>query len=408
VRTIAFSPGANFDYQESINVSQGEELFFLCRQKPGGKQFIMQLRELTLREIQMNLVAPFETSMERITQRRVILAEVEVDGVTGWGECTAGESPFYCPEDTETAWHILTDHLWPILKGKHFSSAAEIWGLLGRVRGHNMAKATLESAIWDAEARRERVPLWKLLGGAREELACGVSIGIKESLDELVATTKKELSAGYQRIKIKIKPGKDLLPVQRLRQEFPGIKLMVDANSAYRKEDWPLLKQLDAFYLMMIEQPLGWDDLYGHIEIQKELQTPICLDECIHTYEQAAAAIALGACKIINIKLGRVGGFTQAKRIHNLCHQNNVPVWCGGMLETGIGRAHNITMSTLAGFSLPGDVTASRRYWAEDIIDPEVTVSPQGTIKVPSGPGMGFEPRSDLIESLTVRRLRLA
>src|SRR5215469_478364 len=367
----------------------------------------MRLHSLTLREIHLKLVAPFETSMDRVSERRIILAEAHVDGVSGWGECTAGENPYYCPEDTETAWHILKNFLWPRLKGKELSSAAEVWPLLEQVRGHNMAKATVETAVWDAEAKLKNIPLWKLIGGERQEIPCGVSIGIKDSLDELSATVKKELTAGYQRIKIKIRPGKDLASVQRLRQDFPQIKLMVDANSAYRHEDLPLLKQLDAYYLMMIEQPLGWDDLFGHVEIQKSLQSPICLDECIHTYEQAEAAIALGACKIINIKLGRVGGLLQAKRIHDLCQRNNVPVWCGGMLESGIGRAQNIAMSTLPNFSLPGDVTASRRYWHEDVIAPEVTVSPQGTIKVPNGPGIGFTPRLDRIGSITVRQEHL-
>ena len=364
----------------------------------------MRVESLRLREIQLKLVAPFETSFDRTTERRIILAEASVNGVSGWGECTAGESPFYSPEDTETCWHVLRSFLWPMLKGKEFESAAEVWDLLEQVRGHNMAKATVETAIWDAEAKLKNVPLWKLIGGERTEIPCGVSIGIKETLDELAAAVKKELDAGYQRIKIKIKPGRDLASVQRLRQDFPRIKLMVDANSAYRKEDWALLKQLDGFYLMMIEQPLGWDDLYGHVEVQKGLQTPICLDECIHTYEQAEAAIALGACKIINIKLGRVGGMRQAKRIHDLCQQKGIPVWCGGMLESGIGRAQNIAMSTLANFSLPGDVTASKRYWHEDVISPEVTVTPQGTIRVPTGSGIGFEPRVERIESITVRR----
>jgi o-succinylbenzoate synthase len=367
----------------------------------------MRIESLTLREIHLKLVAPFETSMDRVTERRIILAEVRVDGVSGWGECTAGETPYYCPEDTETAWHILKNFLWPRLKGRELLSACEVWPLLEQVRGHNMAKATVETAIWDAEAKLKNMPLWKLIGGDRQELPCGVSIGIKDSLDELSATVKKELAAGYQRIKIKIKPGKDLASVQRLRQDFPRIKLMVDANSAYRKEDLPLLKQLDAYYLMMIEQPLGWDDLFGHVEIQKNLQTPICLDECIHTYEQAEAAIALGACKIINIKLGRVGGLLQAKRIHDLCARNGIPVWCGGMLESGIGRAQNIAMSTLPNFSLPGDVTASRRYWHEDIITPEVTVTPKGTIEVLRTPGIGFAPRLDRIASISARQERL-
>jgi len=366
----------------------------------------MRIQEVILRELRMKLIAPFETSSERTEERRIILTEVITADAIGWGECVAGENPFYSPETTETAWIVMRDFLWPMINGKEFA-AADLWEMLEQVRGHNMAKAALEAAIWDAEAKQKGVPLSKLLGGTREEISSGVSIGIKDSLDELAAAVKKELAAGYQRIKIKIKPGKELPQVKRLREEFPGIKLMVDANSAYRMEDWPLLKQLESFYLMMIEQPLGWDDLFGHVELQKKLNTPICLDECIHTEEQARAAILLGACKIINIKMGRVGGYTVAKRIHDLCQENGMPVWCGGMLESGIGRAHNIALSTLPNFTLPGDVSASKRYWAEDIIEPEVTVSAQGTIRVPTGPGIGFEPRRERIEKLTVRKERL-
>src|SRR5467141_2399887 len=368
----------------------------------------MRIRGITLRELRMKLIAPFETSTMRTDERRIVLVEADVDGVTGWAECVAGETPGYSPETTETAWHILRDHLWPLMQGKEFSSAAKVWDMLEPVRGHNMAKAGLEAAIWDAEAKQKVVPLAKLLGGVRDEIASGVSVGSKESLDELVAAVKKELAAGYQRIKIKIKPGKDVEQVKRLRQEFPRIKLMVDANSAYRASDLPVLQQLEAYHLMMIEQPLGWDDLFGHVELQKKLQTPICLDECIHAFEHAEAAVALGACKIINIKLGRVGGYTVARQIHDLCQANAIPVWCGGMLESGIGRAHNIALSTLPNFILPGDVTASRRYWAEDLIDPEVTVSAQGTIRVPTGPGIGFAPRLDRIEQFTARKERLA
>src|SRR6266404_5444599 len=364
----------------------------------------MRLEQLTLRELRMKLIAPFETSMETTTNRRVLLTEVVVDGVTGWGECVAGESPSYGPETTDTAWHILQDHLWRLLKGKRFESASQVRDLLACVRGHNMAKAAVEAAIWDAEARGKKIPLSRLLGGTRQEIASGVSVGIKASLEELVQAVKVELEAGYQRIKIKIKPGYDLEPVRRLRKEFPSIKLMVDANSAYTLADGPLLKKLDDYYLMMVEQPLGWDDLYSHVQLQRMLISPICLDECIHTEEQALAAIRLGACRILNVKLGRVGGFTPARRIHNLCQQNSVPVWCGGMLESGIGRAHNIALSTLPNFTLPGDVTASKRYWGQDIIEPEVTVSGQGVIQVPDGPGIGFTPRLDLIEKWTVRK----
>lgn len=367
----------------------------------------MRICGITLREIRMKLVTPFETSFGRVDLRRILLVEANVDGVSGWGECVAGETPGYSPETIETAWHILRDHLWPLVRNREFTRAADVWSLLDPVRGHNMAKAALEAAIWDAEAKQQGVPLWELLGGTRAEVACGVSVGIKVSLEELVETVKGELVAGYQRIKIKIKPGKDVELVQRLRVEFPRIKLMVDANSAYRHSDLSILKQLDAFYLMMIEQPLGWNDIYGHVEIQKELQTPICLDECIHTVEQAHAAIVLGACKIINIKLGRVGGHTVARRIHDFCEQNAIPVWCGGMLESGIGRAHNIALSTLSNFTLPSDVTASRRYWDEDIIDPEVTVSPEGTIRVPTESGIGYQPCLDRIDKLTVRKEHL-
>ncbi len=368
----------------------------------------MRVRKATLREIQMPLLAPFETSMGRTTVRRILLVEVEAEGATGWGECTAGEDPFYSYETLDTAWHVLRDFIWPVARGREYGSAAEIWDSLGHIRGHNMARGGLETAAWDAEARAKNVPLWKLLcgenGAARDEVATGVSIGIKSSLDELLMAVNTELLAGYQRIKIKVKPGWDEKPVELLRQHHPLIKLMVDANSAYRREDFPLLKRLERFFLMMIEQPLGYDDLYAHVELQKQLDTPICLDECIHSQAHARAAIEMRACRIINMKLGRVGGHTAARRIHDLCRERDIPNWCGGMLESGIGRAHNIAMSTLPNFTLPGDVSASKRYWAEDVIEPEVTVTPKGTIRVPSGPGIGFEPKRELIEKLTVRK----
>jgi len=368
----------------------------------------MRIQRVILREIQMRLVAPFETSFGRTTDRRILLIEVESDGAIGWGECVAGEGPYYSPETVDTAWLILERYLWPLVKGREFEAASEVWAVLEHVRGHHMAKGGLEAAIWDAEAKQKAVPLWRLLGGVREEIASGVSIGIKPTFDDLLATVEKELSAGYQRIKIKIKPGQDIEPVERLRQRFPSIKLMVDANSAYRIEDAALLRRLEPFYLMMIEQPLGWDDLYGHVALQRQLQTPICLDECIHSFEHASAAIELNACRIINMKLGRVGGYTPALAIHDLCRQKQVPLWCGGMLESGIGRAHNIALSTLQGFSLPGDVTASRRYWHQDIIEPEVEMTPLGTIRLHNHPGIGYQPRQDLIERLAVRKAVLS
>ncbi len=363
----------------------------------------MRLRRITLREIHLKLLSPFQTSFGTSDLRRILLVEAEGDGVTGWGESTAGENPFYSYETVETAWLILRDYLWPIVRGKEIAAAA-VWDMFAGVRGHNMAKAALETAIWDAEAKQKNLALAKLLGGSREEIPCGVSIGIQSTTASLIAKVEDSLAAGYQRIKIKIKPGADLELVRALREQFPRVRLMADANSAYSLDDAPMLKQLDAFHLMMIEQPLGWDDIYSHAKLQRQLETPICLDECIHELEHARAAIETGACRIINIKLGRVGGHTAARRMHDLCQQNSIPVWCGGMLESGIGRAHNIAMSSLANFSLPGDVSASRRYWAEDIIEPEVEVSKQGTIRVPSAPGIGYAPRIDRIESLTKRR----
>jgi len=267
-----------------------------------------------------------------------------------------------------------------------------------------MAKGGLEAALWDAEARSKSLPLWKLLGGVREEIPCGVSIGIKQNVGDLLEAIEKEVAAGYQRVKVKIKPGWDVAVLEKVREKFPRLRLMVDANSAYTLEDLPVLRQLERFYLMMIEQPLGWDDLWGHAELQRQLETPVCLDECIPSEAQARAAIELEACKIINIKLGRVGGHAAAQRIQQLCASRGIPVWCGGMLESGIGRAHNIAMSTLPGFTLPGDVSASRRYWAEDIVEPEVEVSSRGTIRVPDGPGIGYRPRIERIEKLMSRK----
>lgn len=364
----------------------------------------MHVRKITLREIHIPLIAPFETSFGSTSLRRILLVEADVDGISGWGESTAGEDPYYSYETVETARHIIRDFLWPMLKGREINSASEVFDLLAHVRGHNMAKAAVETAIWDAEAKQKNLPLAKLLGGARDEISSGVSIGIQPSIEALIAKVEKELAAGYQRIKIKIKPGNDVEPVRALRQRFPRIRLMADANSAYRLKDGPLLQQLDQFFLIMIEQPLGHDDIYSHATLQRQLETPICLDECIHDIEHARAAIEISACKIINMKLGRVGGHTAARRIHDLCQAKSVPVWCGGMLESGIGRAHNIAMSTLPNFTLPGDVSASRRYWTEDIIEPAVEVTPKGTIRVPTAPGIGYDPRLRRIEQLTNRR----
>jgi O-succinylbenzoate synthase len=366
----------------------------------------MRIESIVLRELRMRLKAPFETSAEITWDRRILLVEVGVDGLAGWGEITAGEDPFYNAETTDTAWHITKDFIVPSVLGKNIHSAAEIGGLLAPIRGHEMAKAGVENAVWDIEAQQKGLPLAKLLGGNRQEIPCGVSIGIQASIANLLAKIDCELRAGYQRIKLKIKPGKDVEVVAAVRREYPDIRLMVDANSAYRLEDVERLQAFDEYQLMMIEQPLDWDDIYHHSVLQAQLRTPVCLDECIHNSSHAEAAIKLGACKIINIKLGRVGGYTKAKQVHDLCLRHSIPVWCGGMLESGVGRVHNIAMSSLPGFSLPGDVSASQRYWDEDIIEPEVEVSPDGTIKVPASPGLGHCVRRKKVEGLTVRQER--
>ena len=363
----------------------------------------MKIESITLREIRMRLKAPFETSFGVTQDRRILLLEMRADGTVGWGEVTAMETPSYNPETTGTAWHIISDFLAPLLLGREIRSAADIPALFAGIRGHNMAKAGLENAVYDMEAQQKGVPLAKLLGGSLETITCGVSLGIRETPEALLGKVEEELSRGYQRIKLKIKPGKDLEFVAKVRKRFPEILLSVDANSAYHLQDSGHLKKLDEFNLLMIEQPLDWDDIHSHALLQSQIKTSLCLDECINHAAHAAAAIESGACRIINIKLGRVGGHTGARKVHDVCHAEGVPVWCGGMLESGIGRAHNIAMSTLPGFTLPGDVSASSRYWAEDVIEPEVEVSSHGTIKVPTTPGLGYSVKRDLINRLTVR-----
>ncbi len=364
----------------------------------------MRIKRVELREIRLPLVHFFETSFGRTITRRIVLVRAEANGVTGWGEVTCGEAPFYNYETPETAWHILRDFLIPWTIKKTWRAASEVAACFRPIRGHNMAKAALENALWDIEAQREGVPLASLVGGTLQEIPCGVSIGIQNTVEELLEKIATEVAAGYQRIKVKVKPGWDVEVLARIREKFPRIALMADANSAYKLRDLAHLKEFDRFNLMMIEQPLGWDDLWDHAELQRELSTPICLDESIHSPDDARKAIEMRAGRIINIKLGRVGGFTAARAVHDVCRENNIPVWCGGMLESGIGRAHNIALSALPGFILPGDVSASKRYWKQDIIDPEVTVSAQGTIRVPEIPGLGFTPSLARIEQATVRK----
>ena len=364
----------------------------------------VKIDSLILREIRIRLRNPFETSFGKTWDRRIILVEVQSDGLSGWGEVTAGEGPYYNPETTDTSWLILSKFIEPLVSGASIASPGDLPRLMDPIRGHEMAKAALENALWDIEAQRQGLPLSKLLGGTRSEIPCGVSIGIQSSPEALVDLIQRELAGGYQRIKIKIKPAKDLEFIQTVRKQFPSINLMVDANSAYRLEDADHLKRFDDYSLMMIEQPLAWDDIFDHSRLQSQLRTPVCLDESIHNAHHANAALQIGACRVINVKLGRVGGHAEARCIEELCRKSKIPVWCGGMLESGIGRAHNIAMSSLEGFVLPGDVSASKRYWDEDIIDPEVDVSPQGTIRVPARPGLGYTVRTHRIEQLTVRK----
>jgi O-succinylbenzoate synthase len=363
----------------------------------------MKIESVTLRELRMSLNAPFETSFGVTQDRRILLVQVCADGLSGWGEITTIESPSYNSETTDTAWHIVSDFIVPQVVGRSVSHAEEIAGLLSGIRGHYMAKAGVENALWDIESQQQDVALWRLLGGTQQEISCGVSLGIRETPASLVSKVAEELACGYQRIKLKIKPGKDVDFVAAVRREFKDILLSVDANSAYRLEDSEHLRRFDEFGLLMIEQPLEWDDIHSHARLQSQLQTALCLDECINNEKHAIGAIESGACRIINIKLGRVGGHSSARKVHDACRQRNVPVWCGGMLESGIGRAHNIAMSTLSGFTLPGDVSASRRYWAQDIIEPPVEVSDKGTIQAPSTPGLGYQVDQGLIERLTVR-----
>jgi len=364
----------------------------------------MKLERVTLRQINMPLVDSFETSFGRTAERHIILVEAQGEGVSGWGEVTAGESPFYNEEWTGSAWMILRDYAAPRVIGRELESAADVYPLTAHIRGHNMARGGLETAVWDLEARLDGVPLWKKIVGARREIPCGVSIGIQATVEQLLEKIERELAAGYQRIKIKIKPGWDVEVVRRVRERFPGIKLMADANSAYTLADANRLRQLDDFYLMMIEQPLSHDDIIDHAELQRMLQTPICLDESIRTAHHAEQAIRLGACGIINIKLGRVAGFREAKRVHDVAQAAGIPVWCGGMLEAGVGRAHNVALATLPNFVLPGDVSASRRYWKRDIIQPAVETTPRGTIAIRDEPGLGYALDHDYIRAITVRQ----
>ena len=363
----------------------------------------MRIDRVLVRELRMRLREPFETSNAVSHDRRVLLVALSSGEVTGWGECVASEGPGYSYETTDTAWTILTGLILPEAAGLELESAADILSVFDSIRGHPMAKAALEMAVWDLEAKVRGRSLASLLGGVRDAVSVGVSIGLQGTDDDLYRSVTGYLGEGYARIKVKIKPGRDLAMLRGLRDRFPDVPIMADANSAYSLEDLPHLKQLDPLDLMMIEQPLAHDDYLDHARLQAEIATPICLDESIRSVGDAALALEIGACRIINIKPGRVGGLSSAKAIHDLCVKRNVPVWCGGMLESGVGRAHNVALASLPGFTLPGDISASRRYWSEDVVTPEFVLE-DGSVGVPTGPGIGVDLREDLLDSWEVRR----
>jgi len=377
---------------------------------PGAASTIkepVRIDRLEVRLCRLPLVSFFETSFGRSYDRSFLLIRLESDGHEGWGEGVAEANPYYSSETTETAWHIITEFLAPRLLSTTFEHPREVFDRLKPIRGHNMAKAAVEMAAWDLFARMTNQPLSRLLGGTRNRIASGVSIGIQDSLEQLKEKIARELAAGYQRIKIKIKPGWDLDAVEMVRREFGNVALMVDANAAYTLADAAHLARLDPFDLMMIEQPLDYDDVTDHVALQRALRTPICLDESIHTVRIARDAIAAGACRIINIKPGRVGGHRESIRLHDLCAEHAIPVWHGGMLETGIGRAHNIHLASLPNFSLPGDIAASKRYYAPDLIEPAIEVAADGTIAVPDGPGIGVHIVPERVERATLRAVTL-
>ena len=362
----------------------------------------MRIEQVDLFHIRIPLVSPFETSFGVTTERESIISRITADGVVGWGECVADQDPGYCYETVHTAWHIMRDFLIPRLFTAPFANPRQLPSLFTGVRGHQMAKATLESAIWDIASQQAGLSLSHYIGGVRDKVVVGVSVGIQPTTAQLVERVLAFRQVGYSRIKIKIKPGRDLDDARAVRAAIPGVPLMVDANSAYTLQDMDLIKQFDDLDLLMIEQPLSNDDIYEHSKLQKELKTPICLDESIHSTADTRFAIEMGSCRIINIKQGRVGGLTNAIAVHDVCQSNGIPVWCGGMLETGIGRALNVALATLPNFKLPGDLSASNRYYDPDIIDPAFDFNPDGTLTVPTDPGIGVNIVPERLRKVTL------
>ena len=365
------------------------------------------IKRVTLREIRMTLREPFQISSGATSTRRIMLLELEgADGCTAWSECVAGETPNYSPETIATCWVAITEWIAPKVLGEEFLGPGMVSETLDTdIRGHKMAKAAVEMGAWALEAEREGVSLSHLLGGTRDKIGTGISLGIQRDPETLVEKATAALADGYRKIKLKIKPGADLDYVSAVRNALgPDAPLMVDANNAYTIADFDHLLGLDDFGLVMIEQPLAWDDVVKHAELQKLLKTPICLDESITGVDKAEDMLALGSGRIINIKPGRVGGFSESKAIHDLCDREGIPVWCGGMLESGVGRAYNVALASLPNFRIPGDISPSARYWEQDIVDPEWTMNADGLVTVPHDtPGIGVRVDLDRIDDLTVR-----
>lgn len=368
---------------------------------------MLRIDRLTLREIRMPLREPFAISSGMVHERRICLLQLrQVDGLLTWAECVADEMPNYSPETIDTAWHAIKEWLAPRVLGKTFRGPQEVFATLEEnVRGHRMAKAAVEMGMWELAAQMQGVPLTRILGGTRAQIATGISLGIQKDPAALVEKARSAQAQGYRKIKIKIKPGADVAYVRAVREALgEAAHLMADANNAYTLNDMAVLQQLDAFNLIMIEQPLAWDDVVQHATLQRELKTPICLDESITGVDKAEDMVALQSGRIINIKPGRVGGFSAAKAIHDFCMREQIPVWCGGMLESGVGRAYNVALASLPNFVLPGDLSPSARYWERDIVTPEWTMDAQGMVQVPlAQPGMGVTVNLDRVDDLTVR-----
>ena len=363
----------------------------------------MRIDRVTLRLVRLPLVHPFQTSTSRKEHLDHILVQVDSsDGITGWGECASPSGPFYCGETTETCWHITHDFLIPMILGQEWTTIEQLTGLYAKVKGNAFARAGVEMAGWDALAREHSKPLHALLGGTRREILSGVSLGIEPNIDTLCQHIDQFLEEGYRRFKLKIGPGHDVEVVRQVRERFPEIPLQVDANAAYRLEDESLLRELDAFNLILIEQPLADDDIMGHAYLQSLLQTPICLDESIWSAAMARQALELKACRVINIKVSRLGGLLDAKRVHDHCLARGIPVWCGGMHEFGIGRAANLAIASLPGFTIPGDISGSDKYYRQDLVDPPI-LAQRGAIALCDRPGLGVEPVDDFIRAHTLR-----